>query len=201
MLSPPIRLLVVDDHPVVREGMALLVARRPSIALVGEARSGAEAIAHTRELAPDVVLLDLRLPDLPATDVVAGLRAARPRVRIILFTAYADPSAWASLADSVEGVLLKDAGGNDFVAAIEAVARGERVVDPRVAGGVGDGPLTPREHEVLRRVAVGETNPEIAEAIGLSRNTVKSYLQSASAKLGARNRVDAVARAHALGLL
>ena len=204
-----LRLLVVDDHPVVCDGVALLVQHDPNVEVAGAAHTGVDAIAKAAVLAPDVILLDLRLPDMPAPELARGLRGAAPRARIVVFTAFADYSTLSTLNEAgIDGCLLKDASRTDLIECIVRVAQGQRYFDPRIEGGpprrksvAGDVTLTPRETEVLRRVAMGETNPEIAAAIGLSRNTVKAYLQTVLQKLGARNRVEAIIRAGELGLL
>jgi DNA-binding NarL/FixJ family response regulator len=205
-----VRVLVVDDHPVVTHGVSLLLRADAEIELVGSARTGREALDAATELKPDVVLLDLRLPDMLATEVTRRLKALAPRARIILFTAYADHAALPdALAAGVAGCLLKDASITDLAAAIHQVHDGLTVMDSRLAGST-DGRrreaayragLTRREYEVLRLVAVGHTNPEIADELGLTRNTVKTYLQSAMSKLGARNRVEAIAKASEARLL
>jgi len=205
-----IRLMVVDDHPVVCEGVSLLVHSSSDIVVTGSARSADEAVAVARHIRPDVILLDLRLPDRLASEAVQLLRMAAPKAKIVIFTAYAGHRALKAAIDAgVDGCLLKDAADTDLVDAVRRAARGEAVFDSRLDRDSLPGktpkmpgpPLTPREYEVLRRVAIGETNPEIAAAIGLSRNTVKTYLQSALQKLGARNRVEAIARASEFGLL
>ncbi|WP_326598991.1 response regulator transcription factor [Streptomyces sp. NBC_01803] len=200
----PLRLLVVDDHPVVAGGVQLLLRPDPTIVIAGTARSGREAVRVAAEVAPDLVLLDLRLPDMLGTEAIGALRARVPGVRIVLFTAYAEHAALpAALAGGADGCLLKDSSITDLAAALHRIASGVRVIDPRLGTDAASRVtealirtgLTPREYEVLRWVAVGRTNPEIAEQLGLTRNTVKAYLQSAMAKLGAHNRVEAVARA------
>ncbi|MGH8910458.1 MAG: response regulator [Egibacteraceae bacterium] len=201
-----VRVLVVDDHLVVREGTALLVRHDPTIEIAGGASTAAEAVEQARQLAPDVILLDLRLPDMLAPEATRALKRVAPSARVLIFTAYAEHAALEAALDAgADGCLLKDASQADLLESVKRVARGERYVDPRI-GGPGTarlpGPsLTAREYEVLRRVALGETNPEIAEALGLSRNTVKSYLQAVMQKLGARNRIDAILRASEHGLL
>ncbi|HEY0497855.1 MAG TPA: response regulator transcription factor [Kutzneria sp.] len=197
--------LVVDDHPVVRDGVVLLLRADPLLTVAGFAASGRAAITRAAELRPDVVLLDLRLPDLPAAEVVVELRHVHPAGRIVVFTAHADHVALAAaLAAGADGALLKDVDGTDLSATVRRVLCGERVVDPRImprpAAPAHSG-LTRRECEVLRFVAQGKTNPEIAESTGLTRNTVKTYLQSALHKLGARNRVEAIGKAGEVGLL
>lgn len=201
--------MVVDDHPIVCDGIALLLQQHPGIEMVGYARDAAEAIDTAVDVDPDVILLDLRLPDMLATEAAPRLRAVVPRASILVFTAYTDDAALARLREAgVTGCLLKDATRTDFVEGIRRAARGEEVFDVRVDDGWRQRrherhstDLTPREREVLRRAAMGETNPEIGAAIGLSRNTVKAYVQSALRKLNARNRVEAIARAHEAGII
>ncbi len=172
--------------------------------------TGREAIAAVRRLRPDVVLLDLRLPDMLGPEVVQALRAQDTDIKVILFTAYPDHAALdAARAAGAHGVAVKDAEREDLVDVIRRVVAGERVVGADAGGSSGamlsrrlrEHGLTRREYDILRRVAMGETNPEIAAALGLTRNTVKTYLQRALEKLGARNRVEALARANQLGIL
>jgi DNA-binding NarL/FixJ family response regulator len=205
-----IRLLVVDDHPVVCQGLAALIGLDPRLTLVGNARTAHDAVIVARSLRPDVILLDLRLPDMLAPEVVPLLRSGAPGARIVVFTAHAGhPGLRAALDAGVDGILLKDAADVDLIDAVERVVAGERIIDHRAAHDALPGrakkslgpPLTTREYEVLRRVAIGETNCEVAGMLGLSPNTVKTYLQTAMQKLGARNRVEAVARAAEAGIL
>lgn len=200
-----VRVMVVDDHPVVRDGVALLLRTDPGFTVVGGASTGRAAVEAVADVAPDVVLLDLRLPDGPIPPVVAGLLERRPGLRVVVFTAHGERHAVRAALDAgAHGCLLKDAGTTDLVAALRAVLRGERVVDPRAdpgAAATGTPELTRREFEVLRLAAQGNTNPEIATATGLARNTVKTYLQTTLQKLGARNRVEAIAIASEAGLL
>ncbi len=200
----PVRVLVVDDHPVVTHGVTLLLKSVPDIELVGSASSGREALESAGALRPDVVLLDLRLPDMPATEVIRRLGTVRPQSKVVLFTAYAEHAALAAaLEEGVAGCLLKDVSTADLATAIRRAHAGLPVMDHRINGSPQDQlaealhrvGLTRREYEVLRFVAAGHTNPEIGEELGLTRNTVKTYLQSAMSKLGARNRVEAIAKA------
>lgn len=200
--------MVVDDHPVVRDGVVLLLRGDPALTVVGSAESGRSAIDRAAELRPDLVLLDLRLPDMLAPEVVAGLRERVPAARVVVFTAHGDHhGVQAALDAGAYGALLKDAAATDLVDALRRVLRGERVCDPRMDPGgasraaLARSGLTRREYEVLRLAAQGRTNPEIAESTGLARNTVKTYLQSALHKLGARNRVEAIGKAGEAGLL
>ncbi|PZH17805.1 DNA-binding response regulator [Streptomyces sp. NTH33] len=203
--------MVVDDHPVVCDGVQLLVRNDPRITVVGSAQTGEEAVRLLPELRPDVVLLDLRLPDMLAPEAIDRLRRVMPSVRLLVFTAYGDHAAvCTALTRGADGCLLKDAATPDLAAAIHTVAAGGRVTDPRL-GDSGDAPdphrslkkagITRREYDVLRLVAMGHTNPEIASELNLTRNTVKTYLQAAMHKLGARNRVEAIAKASEARLL
>ncbi len=205
--GPVLRLLVADDHPIVLDGVALALQRTSFLMLAGYARTGREAISAMDLCHPDVVLLDLRLPDMLAPEVIGGLLAKDPAVKIIIFTAFPDHAALtAALAAGAHGMVVKDAERADLVDVIRRVAAGERVVSTDDDGlllnrKLRDYGLTRREYEILRHVAMGETNPEIAGALGLTRNTVKTYLQRTMEKLGAHNRVEALARANQLGIL
>jgi DNA-binding NarL/FixJ family response regulator len=207
--APPARLLVVDDEPVVCRGVAALVRGEDDLVLAGEAYSVAAALRLLGRGHVDVVLLDLRLPDMTAPEAIPLIRQAAPSTRVILFSPRdGQPAAEAAAEAGVDGVLIKDAGGHEITAGIRRVVAGERVLDHRLVSVAArqrrawaGPPLTRREYEVLRRVAMGETNVEIAAAIGLSRNTVKTYLHGALQKLGARNRVEALARASEAGLI
>lgn len=200
MLSAPgIRVLVVDDHPVVRDGVITQLARHPDIRVVGHAGDGAEAVRSTARLRPDVVLLDLRLPDGLAVDVVPRLRTAVPAARILLFTAFPEHAAVGpSLAAGACGLVVKDASGTTLRDALREVARTGSYRTTQLAAAA---PVTAREYDVLRLVASGHTNAEIATALTLSPNTVKTYLQNVMQKLGARNRAQVITNARAHGLL
>jgi DNA-binding NarL/FixJ family response regulator len=205
-----IRVLVVDDHPVVVDGVTLAFGSTSWLSVAGHARSGRDALAEVERLHPEVVLLDLRLPDMLAPEVIRSLRARAPGVKVVIFTAYPEHAALeAAMAAGVHAVVIKDAERADLVDIIRRVVDGERVVrtdlgqdhNVLLARKLKECGLTRREYEILRRVAMGETNPEIGEALGLTRNTVKTYLQRALEKLGARNRVEALARANECGIL
>ena len=204
-----VRVLVVDDHPVVIGGVTMLVERTPWIQIAGSARTGHEAIERAQELQPDVVLLDLRLPDMLAPEVVRAIRARARRTAVVVFTAYPDHAALDAAREAgAAGLIVKDASRDDIVELIGRAANGDSLPwgsglrsPGTIAGELTRLGLTRREYDVLRRVALGETNAEIAAAIYLSPNTVRAYLQSASHKLGARNRVEAMLRASEVGLL
>ncbi len=210
MNEETIRVLVVDDHPVVLDGVSLAIGSTSWLTVAGYARTGREAISAVERLQPDVVLLDLRLPDMLAPEVARSIRSRRPGIKIVIFTAYPDHAALEAALDAgAHAVVVKDAERADLVDIIRRVVAGERVVctglgqdhNVLLAQKLKERGLTRREYEILRRVAMGETNPEIATALGLTRNTVKTYLQRALEKLGARNRIEALARANESGIL
>jgi len=205
-----VRVLVADDHPIVVDGVTLALQRTSWLQVAGHARTGAEAITAAQRFRPDVVLLDLRLPDMLAPEVITRLLAELPDVKVVIFTAYPDHAALGpALAAGAHGVVVKDTERADLVDAIRRVVAGERVsytgagADSLVlvSRKLREHGLTRREYEILRHVAMGRTNPEIATELGLTRNTVKTYLQRTLEKLGARNRVEALARANQLGIL
>ena len=212
--SDTVSVLVVDDHPIVLDGVRLLVDSTSWITLAGYARTGREAITVAEQTQPDVVLLDLRLPDMLGPEVIHGILRGAPDAKVVLFTAYPDHAAVEpALAAGARAVVLKDADRADLVGVVRRVAAGE-TIPATSAPGPGAGAanqqlarklrqwaLTRREYDILRRISMGETNPEIAEALGLTRNTVKTYVQSALNKLGARNRIEALNRLHEGGLL
>ncbi len=202
-------LLVVDAQPVVQHGIRVFVNQVPRIRTVAQAASGGEAVDIARRLRPDVALLDPCLDDMLLTDAVGHLRAVSPGTRIIVFAAQLTPSIWdEAMRLGVHGVLGKHAEPECLLEVILRVASGQVVIEPRnermlqrVAEKLHGSPLTAREHEIIRRAARGESNCEIAGAIYLAPTTVKSYLQSALSKLGARNRVEAVFKLSELGIL
>lgn len=198
------RVLVIDDHPVVVRGVRTMLERDQSMLLVGDANDAGDGIRKALELRADLVLLDLRLPGADLVETVDALRTAAPDAKIVVFTAYSNAAAVARAADAkVDGFLLKDASEGDMVKLLHRVASGESVFQPwqyeRSSPQVA--PLTQREIQVLRQVAMGRTNAEVAQELLLAPNTVKSYLQSAMRKLGAHNRVEALHRSSELGIL
>ncbi|MGH3519396.1 MAG: response regulator [Haloechinothrix sp.] len=205
-----LRVLVVDDHPVVRGGVENLLSATPDMDLVGVAQSARQAVLRARELNPDLVLLDLRLPDMLGSEALPHIRAAAPHAKVVMFTAHDEHAALSSALEAgAHGALLKDASDTDLIAQLRRIAAGVRVIDPRLQASstavLQDRlfrlSLSRREYDVIRLAATGKTNPEIADQLGLARNTVKTYLQSAMHKLGARNRVEAVRRAQEEQLL
>lgn len=200
----PVSVLVVDDHPVVRAGLAALLSVQPDVRVVGEAADGTEAVRLAAELAPDVVLCDLRLGDGP--DGVQVTRSLDTAV-LILTTYDHDVDLVRAVEAGAAGYLLKDAAPSDIVAAIHAVARGETVLGPRLTRRVVDAmrvrraELSARELDVLRLLAQGLSNREIARRLVVSEATVKTHLNHVFGKLGVDNRTAAVAAARVSGLL
>jgi DNA-binding NarL/FixJ family response regulator len=205
-----IKILLVDDHPVVREGLRGMLSAESDIEVVGEAASGAEAVALFGALRPDVVLMDLRMPGGDGVDAIARIRAGRESgVRIIVLTTYdTDADILRAVEAGAAGYLLKDAPRVDLLRAIRAAARGETVLAPVVAGRLvsrvrGPRPetLSARETEVLALVARGLTNFQIGRALFVSEATVKTHLMRACAKLGVSGRTAAVTKAIETGAL
>lgn len=205
-----LRVLVADDHPVVRAGIAGLLAAEPGIEVVGEATDGEQAVALAAVLRPDVVVMDLRMPGMDGDEATARIRSSSPAVRVLVLTTYeSDDSILRAVEAGASGYLLKAAPPEEIVAGVRAVARGDTALAPALAASLvrgmaerGSAPsLSPREREVLALVADGLSNPEIAERLFLGEATVKSHLGHVFDKLGVRDRTRAVTRAMELGLL
>lgn len=204
----PHSVVVADDHPIVRSGMRLLLGGSRFFELVGEARTGAEALIRCEQLHPDVLLLDLRLPDLPAATICERVKERRPETAIVILTSYEEEQVIRGcLKAGASGCLFKDVSEQNLLGALMQVAHGRTVIDPRVAGAVrrpaaADGDvLSEREREVLMELGRGASTAEIAEALGVSVNTVKTHLRGLFRKLGAHNRVQALATARERGLI
>jgi len=201
-----IRVLSADDHPVVRNGIAAMIANEPDIEVVAQARDGAEAVALFEAHAPDVVLMDLRMPTLDGVSAIRAIRAIDPDARVVALTTFdGDTDIHRALSAGACAYLLKDALVGDLVAAIRSAVAGRRLIPPAVASRLAEFTprveLTAREQEVLQLVADGLRNKEIARVIGRSNETVKDHLQSILQKLGARDRTQAVTLALQRGII
>ena len=210
--APPVerqlRLLVVDDHEVVRQGLVAMLSRRPNFQVVAEAGTAAESIEMARRYQPELVIMDVRLPDGSGIEACREIRAELPGTRVVILTSYPDEEAvFSAIVAGASGYLLKQVRARDLVAALEAVARGESLLDPAVTGRVlervrriatADQPdelaqLTGQEQKILLLVAEGKTNKEIAAEIFLSDKTVKNYVSSILGKLNLERRAQAAA--------
>ena len=203
-----LRLVVVDDHEVVRQGLVALLDRRDAFQVVGEAGTVEEAMTVVRRMQPDLVIMDVRLPDGSGIEACRDIRSEMPEVRIVILTSYPDEEAVLSaIIAGASGYLLKQIRGRDLVTAIEAVGRGESLLDPAVtekvlervrriaAGSYTDelASLTSQEQKILMLVAEGKTNKEIATEVYLSDKTVKNYVSSILSKLNLERRAQAAA--------
>jgi NarL family two-component system response regulator YdfI len=214
-VSAPLRVLVADDHLVVREGLRLILESESGFEVAGEAADGAEAVRLAEQLAPDVVLMDLRMPGMGGLEAMTRIRASRPDAAIVVLTTFNEDDLMArALEAGARGYLLKDVTRAALLDAVRAAARGEMLLRPEVLARVlararSTGPADPspggalseREREVLEGVAQGERNKEIAQRLGISERTVKAHLASAFNKLGVDSRAGAVSVAMQRGLL
>ncbi|MFJ6152034.1 response regulator [Micromonospora profundi] len=208
-MSLPIRLLIVDDHPVVRDGLRGMFTGDPDFEVVGEARDGAEALALAANSRPDVVLMDLRMPGMDGVTAIGRLVGSGNPAKVLVLTTYdTDADVLPAIEAGATGYLLKDAPREELVRAVRAAARGEAVLSPSVAGRLmgrlrapAEEPLSHRELEVLAMVAKGTSNREAAARLFISEATVKTHLLHVYAKLGVNDRAAAVAVAYDRGLL
>jgi len=204
----PLRLLVVDDHEVVREGLVSMLARRPKFQVVAEAGTAADSIELARKFKPDLVIMDVRLPDGSGIEACREIRAEMPETKVVILTSYPDEEAvFSAIIAGASGYLLKQVRARDLVAALEAVGRGESLLDPAVTEKVLDrvrrvatsgtnddlAQLTAQEQRILLLVAEGKTNKEIAAEVFLSDKTVKNYVSSILSKLNLQRRAQAAA--------
>jgi DNA-binding NarL/FixJ family response regulator len=207
-LPRPLRVMVVDDHEVVRQGLVALLSRRDGFEVVAEAGTVAEAVANAKRFEPDLVVLDVRLPDGSGIEACREIRSELPATKVVMLTSYPDEEAVLSaIIAGASGYLLKQVRGRDLVNALESVGRGDSLLDPaitervlervrRVASGAQRdelADLTAQERRILMLVADGKTNKEIAAEIFLSDKTVKNYVSSVLAKLNLQRRAQAAA--------
>jgi len=220
-MSDPIRVVIADDHAVVREGLRLILEASPGVTVVGEAADGATAVRLVEEVQPDVVLMDLRMPGMDGLQAIEQIQQRRPGMAVVILTTYnEDELVLRGLQAGARGYLLKDMSSETLLQTIRAAARGEILLQPAIMarvlarttgrqtnGGVGTphvpgtGELTERELEVLAGVARGERSKEIAVRLGVTESTVKAHLASIYTKLDVDSRASAVAVAMAQGLL
>jgi DNA-binding NarL/FixJ family response regulator len=206
MTAAPIRILIVDDHPILREGVSAIIEPQVDMEVAGEATTGSEAIALFTALQPDIVLMDLRMPGMGGVDAIEAIRALRSDARIIVLTTYSgDAKAMAALRAGAAGFLLKSSLRRELLGAIRAVHRGQRHLQPDVAQDIAlhaiQDPLSPREIEVLQLIAGGHANKQIAWKLGVAEETVKSNIKSIFGKLQVNDRTHAVTTAAKRGMI
>jgi len=209
-----IRILIVDDHPVVREGIGSMLKREPDFKIVGEATNGLEAIEKVRELSPDIVLMDLRMPELDGVEAMIRIRAEKPEVKFIILTTFSDDEyIFRGIAAGARAYLLKDAPRAELFSAIRTVSKGESQIQPVVASRVLDKlaelskkppaaeTLSDRETEVLKLMAKGVSNKELADQLSITQSTVKTHITSIFQKLNVTTRTEAVTTALRKGII
>lgn len=205
-LSEPIRVLIADDHPLVRDGIAALIERQADMVVVGEASSGEEAVERFGQLRPDVTLMDVQMPGQGGLDAIEAIRARFADAVILVLTTYpGDAQAVRAMRAGASGYLLKNAVRKELIDAIHAVHAGRRAVSADIAHAIAvhalDDPLTPRELDILRLVAEGQANKQIAAHLGVSTDTIKANLKALFAKLGVDDRTHAVTVAARRGFI
>ena len=209
-----IKLLIVDDHPVVREGIGAMLRREPDFKIVGEASNGLEAVDKARDLSPDVILMDLRMPELDGVEAITRIKADNQEIKFIILTTYSDDEyIFRGIAAGARAYLLKDAPREELFKAIRAVSRGESLIQPVVASRVLDklaelsrktpaaDVLSEREIEVLRLMAKGVSNKDIADHLSITKSTVKTHITSIFQKLNVTTRTEAVTTAFKKGII
>lgn len=202
----PIRILTVDDHPLIRVGIAALVATESDMKLVGEASNGREGIAMFREYLPDVTLMDLLMPEMNGIDAIIAIRGEFPQARIIVLTTYVgDVQVIRALKAGAQAYLMKNLVHKELLQTIRAVYAGRKTMSPEVAAQVaahsGEEALTSREIDVVRLIAAGSANKEIAAQLSITEETVKSRIKNILVKLGANDRTHAVTTALKRGII
>ena len=201
-----IRILSVDDHPLVREGITALIRRQTDMELIAEASNGLEAIEQFRMHRPDVTLMDLQMPEMSGIDALSAIRGEFPEARIIVLTSYAgDVQVSRALKSGARAYLLKDMLRKELLETIRAVHAGQKRLSSEAAAGIAehctDDTLTPRETDVLRLIAAGNANKEIGSQLGLTEETIKSHVKNILGKLDANDRTHAVTIALKRGVI
>ena len=202
----PTKVLIVDDHEIVRKGLVMLISRQEDLVVAGAAGAAAEAVQKARELSPDVVVLDIRMPDGSGVEACRDIRAENPDVKVLMLTSYSDEEAvMGSIMAGASGYLLKEIRSEEIVDAIKRVGAGQSLLDPMVTASVLDrirngndaddgwNQLTSQEQRILESIAEGKTNREIAQEIHLSDKTVKNYVSNILGKLEVSRRSQAAA--------
>jgi DNA-binding NarL/FixJ family response regulator len=204
--TPVVRILAVDDHPLLREGIAALIRNEPDMELVAEAANGREAIEQFRKVQPDVTLMDVQMPDMSGIDALIAIREEAPKAKVIVLTTYGgDALAMRAMKAGAQAYVLKGSVRKDLLETIRAVNRGQKRIHPDVAVELaqhsGESTLTAREIEVLSLVAAGNSNKRIAASLNITEDTAKGHLKSILAKLGASDRTRAVTLALKRGII
>jgi DNA-binding NarL/FixJ family response regulator len=209
-----INILIADDHPVVREGLIAMLSREVDFNVVGEAKDGVEAVNKAKELKPDVVLMDLRMPEMDGVEAIRQIRSVMPDIKFIILTTYSDDDyIFSGIEAGARAYLLKDAPREDLFKAIRSVSRGESLIQPVVASKLLDrfsqlsrrtpsgDELSERELEVLCLMAKGAANKEISAELNIAQSTVKTHITNIFQKLGVNDRTEAVTQALKRGLI
>ena len=194
------RILLADDHAIMRMGLCAILGKQPDFEVVGEAEDGEEAVARTRALRPDVVIMDLMMPKLDGAAATAAIHAELPETKILILTTFGAADSLAhALQNGAAGALLKSAPNAELITALRAIAAGRRIVAPDIQRILRENPpseeLTPRQLEILEQMTRGLTNADIARVLGISEQRVKEHVLTILSKLGAANRTEAVALA------
>ncbi len=201
-----IKIMIVDDHPVVREGLSRIIVSESGMEVIAEAGTGGEALIQYRKLRPDIVLLDMRMPEMTGIQTIEAIRKEFSNARIIVLSTYdLEEDIYQSLQAGARGYILKDSPRNELLASIRRVHAGERVIPPniatRLAERIGGNELTAREFEVLKLIVGGKSNKQIGDDLGISEGTVKSHVNNILDKLDVTDRTQAVSVALKRGIV